>query len=38
MSLTSVWNFQKASEYDQEMPQLETIYQPMASRGRDIEH
>ena len=29
-SLTSVWNFQKASEFDQEMSQLDTTDRPMA--------
>ena len=29
---------EKASEYDQEMPQSQTTDQPMAPRGRDTEH
>ena len=28
----------KASEYNKEMPQPYTMYQPMAPRGRDTEH
>ena len=34
VSMTST----KASEYNKEMPQPYTMYQPMASRGRDTEH
>ena len=33
-----VYKQKKASEYDQEIPQLHTADQPMASRGRATEH